>query len=217
MLAGWRWTWQVRELSPLHSSLTLPNANNKGMGRGNTVAMKVDIFALLYIVKKERIMYIEILFWIKNMSMMTGNFARTTKKYILLKRLNKNCLHSKGAEVSLSDPLQNKRPSVALLFCQQLVVCPVNFWKEASTALLQCKSLTGFVWSPNLPIRSAPWPRPSRPYLSQHVLFIYLTQSGMHVKQNTYTVTKKLHNTITLIKKSFTQEDVFTVYNILSM
>ncbi len=47
-----------------HSSLTQPTANNKG-GVGNLEAIKVikvDFFALLYIVKKERIMYIEILF-----------------------------------------------------------------------------------------------------------------------------------------------------------
>lgn len=36
------------------------------MDKGNLKVMKVDFFALLYIVKKERIMYIEILFWIKN-------------------------------------------------------------------------------------------------------------------------------------------------------
>lgn len=33
---------------------------------GGAKGMKGDFFALLYIVKKERIMYIEILFWIKN-------------------------------------------------------------------------------------------------------------------------------------------------------
>lgn len=52
------------ELSlPAHLFLK-PTANNKG-GAGNLEAVKVikvDFFALLYIVKKERIMYIEILF-----------------------------------------------------------------------------------------------------------------------------------------------------------
>lgn len=39
------------------------------MGGENLVelkGLKADFFALLYIVKKESIMYIEILFWIKN-------------------------------------------------------------------------------------------------------------------------------------------------------
>lgn len=46
-----------------HSSLTQPTANNKGGGNLKVIkVIKVDFFALLYIVKKERIMYIEILF-----------------------------------------------------------------------------------------------------------------------------------------------------------
>lgn len=42
--------------------LLKPIANDEGGGAGNPEATKVDFFALLYIVKKERIMYIEILF-----------------------------------------------------------------------------------------------------------------------------------------------------------
>lgn len=46
-----------------HSSLPQPTANKGGVGNLEAIkVIKVDFFALLYIVKKERIMYIEILF-----------------------------------------------------------------------------------------------------------------------------------------------------------
>lgn len=51
-----------KRIESANSSLTQPTANKRW---GNLEVMKVDFFALLYIVKKERIMYIEILFWIK--------------------------------------------------------------------------------------------------------------------------------------------------------
>lgn len=64
---------------------------------------------------------------------MTRNFARITKK--LTERLNKNaCI--KGHRGDTPDPFL-KRPSVALLFCQQLVVCQVTFPER--------KGLPGFV------------------------------------------------------------------------
>lgn len=53
-----------RELS-LHTRLLLSQLQTTREGMGNPEAIKVikvDFFALLYIVKKERFMYIEILF-----------------------------------------------------------------------------------------------------------------------------------------------------------
>lgn len=53
--------WRVED-----RPLTRPTANKQRVGWGGisraTKVIKVDFFALLYIVKKERIMYIEILF-----------------------------------------------------------------------------------------------------------------------------------------------------------
>lgn len=147
----------------------------------------VDFFALLYIVKKERIMYIEILFWIKKiMSIKTRNFARITKKN-LMKGWTK-LLASKGHRVLTLLPLSEKAKCCSS-FLSAACSLPGNLPEEASTTL-QGKGLTGFVWSPNPPVlhRCVSWPRPPRPNQSQHVLSLYCTQRGMHVKGNTYTV-----------------------------
>lgn len=178
--------------------LSQPQTRRVGVGKHEVIkVLKVDFFALLYIVKKERIMYIEILFWIKNMSITTRTFARITKK--ILWKAEQNCLHQKGTEFLLSYPFQ-KRPSVALLFCQQLVVCQVTFRKRSTT--LQRKGLAGFVWSPNLPVWTGlcvmATPSQAQPITTRPVSLL----RGMHVKGNTYAVKKKHHNTVILNKKT---------------
>lgn len=72
------------------------------------------------------------------------------------------------------------------------------------------------------PLTSHPYPPSQAPPTTTCSVCFTFAQSGMHVNGNTYnTVTEKkknnLHNTLILNKNSFTQKDVFTVYNILSM
>lgn len=177
----------------------------------------VDFFALLYIVKKERIMYIEILFWIKKiMSIKTRNFARITKKKILWKA-EQNCLHQKGTEFSLSYPFQ-KRPSVALLFCQQLVVCQVTFRRRRPLPS-RVRAWLGLSGPPTRLYCTGVCHGHARPGPTNHntsCLFTVLREECM-LKEIHIQFKKRNHNTVILIKKTFTQKDVFTVYNILSM
>lgn len=152
--------------------LSQPQTRRVGVGKHEVIkVLKVDFFALLYIVKKERIMYIEILFWIKNMSITTRTFARITKK--ILWKAEQNCLHQKGTEFLLSYPFQ-KRPSVALLFCQQLVVCQVTFRKRRPlpSSVKAWLGLSGPLTCLYGQV-CASWPRPPRPNQSQHVLSLY--------------------------------------------
>lgn len=143
------------------------------------------------------------------MSITTRNFARITKKSY--ERLNKIACIKKGTEFSLSYPFQ-KRPSVAFLFCQQLVVCQVTFRRRrplpsSVRAWLGLSGpLTCLYWQV-----CVSWPRPPRPNQSQLVLSLYFTQRGMHVKGNTYTVLKN-HDTVILNKKTcYTERCIYSI------
>lgn len=175
----------VSEGPSLRTHLPLSQLQTTRVGWGNLEAIKGDkgwLFCTsVHSQKRENHVYWDLILNKKIMSITTRNFARITKK--ILWKAEQNCLHQKGTEFSLSDPFQ-KRPSVALLFCQQLVVCQVTF-RRRRPLHLQRKGLTGFVWSPNLPVLGqvcVSWPRPPRPNQSQHVLSLYFTRRGMHVK-----------------------------------
>lgn len=159
-----KWTWRVG--SRVRALVYSQQANNKG-GMGNleaTKVIKVDFFALLYIVKKERIMYIEILFWIKKiMSITTQNFARITKKN-LMKGWTKLLASKKGHWVLALRPLSEKAKCCSS-FSSAACSLPGNLPEEASTK----PSSKGLWLGLSGPLTClygqvcVSWPRPPRP------------------------------------------------------
>lgn len=183
---GVRWTWRVG--NRVWALVSYPAiCKQQGWG-GESWGDNGWLFCTsVHSQKRKNHVYWDLILNKKIMSIKTRNFARITKKKNLMKGWTK-LLASKGHRVLTLLPLSEKAKCCSS-FLSAACSLPGNLPEEASTSL-QGKGLTGFVWSPNPPVlhRCVSWPRPPRPNQSQHVLSLYCTQRGMHVKGNTYTV-----------------------------
>lgn len=145
------------------------------------------------------------------MSITTRNFARITKKKNLMKGWTK-LLASKGHWVLTLRPLSEKAKCCSS-FLSAACSLPGNLPEEASTTLQSVRAWLGLSGPPTCLYSQVcvSWPRPPRPNQSQHVLSLYFTQRGMHVKGNTYTVKKKITTVILNKKTCYTERCIYSI------
>lgn len=122
-------------------------------------------------------------------------------------------LASKGHRVLTLGPLSEKAKCCSS-FLSAACSLPGNLPEEASTTL-QCKGLTGFVWSPNLPVltglcvMATPFPGPNNHNTS--CLFTLLREECM-LKEIHIPFKKKEITTVILNKKTcYTERCIYSI------